>query len=101
MPTYEYKCTKCDEQFEIIQKITEEPKKSCPTCGGKVFRLISGGGGYIFKGTGFHVTDYRSSDYKKSAEADKPKDTTKKDASKSDAKKPDSKEKKTKKKTDD
>ncbi len=96
MPTYEYKCTKCDKQFELVQRITAEPRKRCPDCRGKVIRLISGGGGIIFKGTGFHVTDYRSNDYKKSAEADKPKDASK---PKSDSPKPDGKNKK--KKSDD
>ncbi len=72
MPTYEYQCTKCGKQFEIVQRITDEPKKRCPDCRGKVFRVISGGGGVILKGTGFYVTDYRSAEYKKSAAADKP-----------------------------
>jgi putative FmdB family regulatory protein len=73
MPTYEYQCTKCEKQFEIVQRITDEPKKRCPDCRGKVIRLISGGGGILLKGSGFYVTDYRSAEYKKSAAADKPK----------------------------
>ena len=72
MPTYEYQCTKCKKQFEIVQRITEEPRKRCPDCRGKVIRLISGGGGIILKGSGFYVTDYRSAEYKKSEAADKP-----------------------------
>jgi putative FmdB family regulatory protein len=36
MPTYEYQCTKCEKQFEIVQRITDEPKKRCPDCRGKV-----------------------------------------------------------------
>jgi len=73
MPTYEYECTKCDKQFELQQRITDEPRKRCPDCRGKVIRIVTGGGGFLLKGTGFHVTDYRSDSYKKSAEADKPK----------------------------
>ena len=82
MPTYEYECTKCNKQFELEQRITEPPRKRCPDCRGKVIRLISGGGGVLFKGTGFHVTDYRSDSYKKSAEADKPKPPTDKKSKK-------------------
>ncbi|MBI4719888.1 MAG: FmdB family transcriptional regulator [Chitinivibrionia bacterium] len=60
MPTYVYECTRCAGQFEIEQKITDSPRKRCPSCGGKVFRVISGGGGIILKGPGFYATDYRS-----------------------------------------
>ena len=73
MPTYEYQCTKCDRHFEIVQKITDAPRRRCPDCRGKVIRLISGGGGILLKGSGFYATDYRSPEYKRSAEADKPK----------------------------
>jgi putative FmdB family regulatory protein len=71
MPTYEYECTKCKKQFEIAQRMSDPPKKRCPTCGGKVVRLISGGGGIILKGSGFYTTDYRSPEYKKHAEAER------------------------------
>ncbi len=49
MPTYAYKCGECGE-FETTQKITEKPLSKCPTCGGKVERLISGTGGFVLKG---------------------------------------------------
>jgi putative FmdB family regulatory protein len=65
MPTYEYECEKCHHQFEQVQKITDEPVKVCPICGGKIKRLISGGGGFLFKGKGFYITDHRSESYKK------------------------------------
>ena len=64
MPTYEYECLKCGHRFEVFQKMTDEPKKRCPKCRGKVRRLIGGGAGMIFKGSGFYITDYRSSSYK-------------------------------------
>jgi len=78
MPTYEYKCDACEHTFETFQSITEEPVRICPICGKKkVRRLISAGGGLLFKGSGFYITDYRSESYKKSAkkesEAEKPK----------------------------
>jgi len=71
MPTYEYECDKCGITFERFQKITEEPIKKCPECGGPVRRLIGAGAGVIFKGSGFYATDYRSDDYKKKIEAEK------------------------------
>jgi putative FmdB family regulatory protein len=78
MPTYEYICEKCGHQFEHIQSISTKPLKVCPekSCGqkrwgkGKVKRAITGGGGLIFKGTGFYITDYRSEKYKEAAKKD-------------------------------
>ena len=60
MPTYEYKCSRCEEIFERFQKITDPPLKECPVCGGDLNRLISGGIGIIFKGSGFYVTDSKN-----------------------------------------
>jgi putative FmdB family regulatory protein len=92
MPTYEYECKKCGYKFEEFQRITEPPIRLCPRCKGKVRRLIGTGAGFIFKGSGFHQTDYRSPSYiekaKKEAEAatggstEKPKDAQKHDAGK-------------------
>ncbi len=59
MPTYEYECTHCGHSFEQFQKINDKPLEKCPTCGKKVRKLISSGGGVIFKGAGFYATDYR------------------------------------------
>ncbi len=75
MPTYEYICEKCGHQFEKIQPITAKaltvcPKDLCPgkTWGkGKVKHVLSTGGGLLFKGSGFYITDYRSDSYKAAA----------------------------------
>ncbi len=64
MPTYEYECEKCGHRFELFQSMSEEPRKRCPKCRGKVRRLIGTGAGMIFKGAGFYATDYRSQSYK-------------------------------------
>ncbi len=61
MPTYEYECARCQHTFEEFQKITDKPLTKCPKCGGKLRRLITGGVGLIFKGSGFYVTDYKKS----------------------------------------
>ncbi len=73
MPTYEYECEKCGKVFEQFQSITAEPLSSCIVegCGGKVHRLLSGGAGFLFKGSGFYITDYRSQSYKDKAKAEK------------------------------
>ena len=59
MPTYDYECSNGHE-FERFQSITAAPLTACPTCGGVVRRLIGGGTGIIFKGSGFYVTDSKN-----------------------------------------
>ncbi len=61
MPTYEYECTKCGHTFEAFQSITEKPLSRCPRCQSRIKRLIGGGMGVIFKGSGFYTTDYKRS----------------------------------------
>lgn len=60
MPTYDYKCTKCDHIFEKFQSMTDSPIKKCPKCKAAVKRLIGAGAGIIFKGKGFYQTDYKA-----------------------------------------
>jgi putative FmdB family regulatory protein len=59
MPTYEYK-REDGTTFEVFQQMSEEPLKVCPTTGQPVKRMISGGTGLLFKGSGFYVTDYKN-----------------------------------------
>ena len=59
MPTYQYRCTMCDEDLEAVQKFTDAPLTVCPSCGGhlrKVFNAV----GVVFKGSGFYRTDSRN-----------------------------------------
>ncbi len=51
MPTYEYECEKCGLKFERTQPIRSAPLKQCPACRGRVHRIISGGAGFIMKGS--------------------------------------------------
>ena len=75
MPTYEYICAKCGQEFDKVQSIKENALTVCPrdVCPkkrwgkGKVKRRIGTGGGLIFKGSGFYSTDYRSENYKAGA----------------------------------
>src|SRR5262245_24889909 len=77
MPTYEYVCEACGHELELFQSISEAPKKTCPACKKrKLKRKIGGGAGFLFKGSGFYLTDYRSDSYKKGADADKPADSS-------------------------
>ncbi|NLF17857.1 MAG: hypothetical protein GX595_11460 [Lentisphaerae bacterium] len=64
MPTYEYKCQKCQRQFDVFQRMTDAPLTECSDCHGPLKRLIGAGAGFIFKGSGFYITDYRSDSYK-------------------------------------
>ncbi|MDR1597263.1 MAG: zinc ribbon domain-containing protein, partial [Treponema sp.] len=57
MPIYEYRCRSCGGSFEVTQSMKDDPLKICPTCGKEIRRVINGGGGVIFKGSGFYVTD--------------------------------------------
>lgn len=61
MPTYEYECQKCGYRFEEFQSMKDKPLKICPACGGSVRRLLGTGAAVIFKGSGFHKTDYEQS----------------------------------------
>lgn len=72
MPTYQYRCNDCGFEFEEFQSMSDEPIDKCPKCAGHPRRLISGGAGFLFKGSGFYITDHRSDKYKKAAEMDKP-----------------------------
>jgi putative FmdB family regulatory protein len=80
MPTYEYHCQKCGQNFEAFQSMRDEPFRECSKdlCRlrkwgrGKVKRLLGTGAGVIFKGSGFYITDYRSDSYKEAAKKESP-----------------------------
>jgi putative FmdB family regulatory protein len=61
MPTYGYRCGNCGHQFEIIQRISEEPLTTCPKCQGKLSKMLYPVG-ISFKGSGFYTTDYKGAD---------------------------------------
>jgi putative FmdB family regulatory protein len=71
MPTYEYRCNKCEDNFEVVQKITEDPVAECSKCGGKVERLINATN-FILKGNGWYKTDYASAGSSASSSSESP-----------------------------
>jgi len=71
MPTYEYECKSCSHNFEVFQSMSDQPLKECPKCGKEIRRLIFGGSGVIFKGSGFYVTDKGGKTETKSAKPKK------------------------------
>ncbi|HZN62036.1 MAG TPA: zinc ribbon domain-containing protein [Planctomycetota bacterium] len=61
MPTYDYECQACGHRFEHFGKLHETGLRACPNCAKKkAKRLIGAGSGFIFKGSGFYVTDSRA-----------------------------------------
>ncbi len=80
MPIYEYQCNSCHHQFDVLQKFSDEPIKTCPECAkDEVVRLVSAAG-FQLKGTGWYVTDFKDKGKKpetKSAEKSTSTETTK------------------------
>ena len=60
MPTYQYACTECGEQLEMVQKFSDDPLTMCPACSGRLRKVFSPVG-IVFKGSGFYRTDSRAS----------------------------------------
>src|SRR5271165_5736123 len=63
MPTYEYACKSCGEDFEIFQSFVDDALTACPSCGGTL-RKVFGNVGIVFKGSGFYKTDSRKGEDK-------------------------------------
>ena len=61
MPTYDYICNDCEKMYEYFQSMSDAPKKKCPECKkNSLRRVISGGTGLIFKGSGYYCLLYTS-----------------------------------------
>ena len=71
MPTYAYQCPE-GHKFDLVQKISAPAGATCPECGQPAQRIITGGVGLVFKGSGFYITDYKRAE-QKNPEAKEPK----------------------------
>ncbi len=71
MPIYEYRCNKCGNKIEILQKVSDPPVTTCSKCDGKMSKVISPAG-LQFKGSGWYITDY-STKGKQTSEPSRPK----------------------------
>ena len=78
MPTYNYYCHKCDTHFSYFQKMNELPLLTCKECRSKIERVITGGTGLIFKGSGFYLTDYKDGKKKSDHDVKKNQNSTEK-----------------------
>jgi putative FmdB family regulatory protein len=87
MPIYEYECRKCGETHEILQKMSEGPKRKCPSCGAMSLKKLVSAAAFQLKGTGWYVTDFRDKGKKKEKKTDgKDSSKTEKSDSKSESK---------------
>jgi putative FmdB family regulatory protein len=68
MPTYEYRCPRGHAFEKFSPRMTSHPSATCPKCGKRARRLISGGAGLVFKGSGFYITDYKRGGDKRDAD---------------------------------
>jgi putative FmdB family regulatory protein len=69
MPTYGYRCKSCGHEFEILQRMSDPPLKTCPKCSGELGKMMYAAG-VIFKGSGYYRTDYKSAATKSAEKAD-------------------------------
>ena len=86
MPIYEYRCLKCERQFELVRKFSDAPLSTCPECGGELKKLISPTS-FVLKGSGWYVTDYPSAERKKAMGKEDKGETKKEQDNKKDNKK--------------
>jgi len=82
MPIYDYKCSKCGHQMEVIQKISDDPKTVCPKCGNKSLKKLISAPSFRLKGGGWYETDFKTGKKKnissnESSKSDKSTETSK------------------------
>ena len=71
MPTYDYICNDCNKKHEYFQSMSDNPLTKCPECKkNSLRRIICGGTGLIFKGSGYYLTDYKNKKNKKTDKKD-------------------------------
>ena len=75
MPIYDYKCSKCEHEIEIIQKVNDKPKKTCPKCNKRTLKKQISAPSFRLKGGGWYETDFKTSDRRNVSESEQPKTT--------------------------
>ncbi|MEK6209208.1 MAG: zinc ribbon domain-containing protein [Pseudomonadota bacterium] len=80
MPIYEYRCTSCGHEKEVLQKLSDPPLTECPACGKSTLGKLVSAGGFQLKGSGWYATDF------KGGSKPKPKDGTQEAQDKSESK---------------
>jgi putative FmdB family regulatory protein len=69
MPIYEYRCSSCGSQDDVIQKMSDAPLTTCPVCGKETYSKQVSAAGFQLKGDGYYVTDFKNSGNKTAAKA--------------------------------
>jgi len=82
MPIYEYKCSKCEHKFEVIQRFSDHPVESCPECNEKAVKKLVSAPSFRLKGGGWYETDFKTGSKKnivdtKDEKSKQPKEKTK------------------------
>ena len=70
MPIYEYRCSNCGVQKDVMQKISDTPLTVCPACGKPTFSKQLSAAGFQLKGSGWYATDFKSSGSKPEAKSE-------------------------------
>jgi putative FmdB family regulatory protein len=94
VPIYEYKCDKCDHRLEMLQKISDDPAKTCPECGEEGLRKLISAVAFKLKGTGWYETDFKDKKPEKNEKTSDKKKTETKKSPDSEKKKPANNDKK-------
>tara|TARA_B100000795_G_scaffold267958_1_gene253870 strand:+ start:2686 stop:2979 length:294 start_codon:yes stop_codon:yes gene_type:complete len=84
MPIYDYKCSECDHQFEVIQKFSDEPLKKCPECNLNTVSKMVSAPSFRLKGAGWYETDFKTGTKKNIASNDKKNESSSKKDNKQD-----------------
>ena len=87
MPIYDYKCSQCGHETEVIQKISDKPKTICPKCNAKSLKKLISAPSFRLKGGGWYETDFKTGKKKNIASSDGAKNDKTKETSKTDSKK--------------
>ena len=87
MPIYDYKCSNCGHEIEVIQRISDKPKTICPKCKTKSLKKLISAPSFRLKGSGWYETDFKTGKKKNIASNDGAKNDKTKETSKTDSKK--------------